>query len=70
MWEFTSEILLFDNKAYNFQLSLSIYKNEHPEIIENTSQYYIDLMKRCWNEDLGQMHLKLRRLLIISVIIL
>ncbi|UZO18405.1 uncharacterized protein OCT59_009719 [Rhizophagus irregularis] len=26
-------------------------KGERPEIIENTPQCYVDLMKRCWNED-------------------
>ncbi|UZO23812.1 uncharacterized protein OCT59_016142 [Rhizophagus irregularis] len=26
-------------------------KGERPEIIENTPQYYVDLMKKCWDED-------------------
>ncbi|UZO21706.1 uncharacterized protein OCT59_014093 [Rhizophagus irregularis] len=26
-------------------------KGERPEIIENTPQCYVDLMKECWNED-------------------
>ncbi|PKK64001.1 hypothetical protein RhiirC2_854626 [Rhizophagus irregularis] len=51
MWEFTSEILPFNNKAHDLQLALSICKGERPEIIENTPQCYIDLMKKCWNEN-------------------
>jgi serine/threonine protein kinase len=51
MWEFTSGITPFNNRAHDFQLSLSICKGERPEIIENTPQCYVDLMKKCWNED-------------------
>ncbi len=51
MWEFTSGIPLFDNRAHDFQLSISVCKGEHPEIIENTPQCYIDLMKKCWDKD-------------------
>ncbi len=36
MWEFTSGILPFDDRAHDFQLSLSTCKGERPEIIENT----------------------------------
>ncbi len=52
MWEFTSGIPSFDNRAHDLQLSLDIYRGECPEIIENTPQCYIDLMKKCWNKDL------------------
>ena len=51
MWEFTSGISLFDNRAHDLQLNVSICKGERPEIIKNTPQCYVDLMKRCWNED-------------------
>ena len=51
MWEFTSGIPPFDNRAHDFQLSLSICEGERPKIIENTPQCYIDLMKKCWDED-------------------
>ena len=51
MWEFTSGITPFNDRAHDFQLSLSICKGERPEIIEKTPQCYIDLMKKCWNED-------------------
>ena len=51
MWEFTSGIPPFDNRAHDLQLALSICKGKRPEIIENTPQCYMDLMKRCWDED-------------------
>ncbi|GET65215.1 kinase-like domain-containing protein [Rhizophagus irregularis DAOM 181602=DAOM 197198] len=51
MWELTSGVPPFNNRAHDIQLSLSICKGERPEIIENTPQCYIDLMKKCWNED-------------------
>ncbi|GBC27549.2 kinase-like domain-containing protein [Rhizophagus irregularis DAOM 181602=DAOM 197198] len=51
MWEFTSGIPPFNNRAHNIQLSLSICKGERPEIIENTPQCYVDLMKKCWDEN-------------------
>ncbi|CAB4419673.1 unnamed protein product [Rhizophagus irregularis] len=35
----------------NIQLSFSICKGERPEITENTPQCYVDLMKKCWDED-------------------
>ncbi|RGB37315.1 kinase-like domain-containing protein [Rhizophagus diaphanus] len=52
MWEFTSGVSPFNNRAHDIHLSLSICKGERPEIIENTPQCYLDLMKKCWDEDL------------------
>jgi serine/threonine protein kinase len=51
MWEFTSGVPPFNDRAHDLQLSLSICKGERPQIIENTPQCYIDLMKKCWNGD-------------------
>ncbi|PKC63319.1 hypothetical protein RhiirA1_463917 [Rhizophagus irregularis] len=51
MWEFTSGIPPFNDRAHDLQLTLSICKGERPEIIESTPQCYVDLMKKCWNED-------------------
>ncbi|GBB83317.1 hypothetical protein RclHR1_10040006 [Rhizophagus clarus] len=51
MWELTSRIPPFNDKAHDFQLALSICKGERPKIIENTPQSYTDLMKKCWNDD-------------------
>src|SRR3989337_4341502 len=51
MWEFTSGIPPFDDREHGLQLCYNICKGKRPEIIENTPQCYIDLMKKCWNED-------------------
>ncbi|POG58204.1 hypothetical protein GLOIN_2v1732772, partial [Rhizophagus irregularis DAOM 181602=DAOM 197198] len=51
MWEFISKIPPFNDKAHDLQLALSICKGERPEIIENTPQCYINLMKKCWDQD-------------------
>ncbi|RGB41467.1 kinase-like domain-containing protein [Rhizophagus diaphanus] len=51
MWEFTSGVPPFNGRAHDLQLSLSICKGERPEIIENTPQCYVDLMKKCWDGD-------------------
>src|SRR5688572_33297714 len=45
MWEFTSGIPPFNNRAHDLQLSISICKDERPEIIKNTPQCYVDLMR-------------------------
>jgi len=50
MWEFTSGVLPFDDKSY-LQLGLNICKNKRPDIIENTPQCYVNLMKKCWDSD-------------------
>ena len=52
MWEFTSGTPPFDNEAHDLQLSIGICQGERPEIIGNTPQCYIDLMKECWDNDL------------------
>ncbi len=51
MWEFTSGIPPFDDKAHNIYLALNICNSERPIIIEDTPQCYIDLMKKCWDEN-------------------
>ncbi|GES99199.1 kinase-like domain-containing protein [Rhizophagus clarus] len=38
-------------RAHDIQLSLNVCKGERPKIIENTPQCYVDLMKKCWNEN-------------------
>ncbi len=45
MWEIISGISLFNDRAYDLHLSLSICRGERPKIIENVSQCYINLMK-------------------------
>ncbi|CAB4419466.1 unnamed protein product [Rhizophagus irregularis] len=51
MWELTSGIPPFNNRVHDIQLSLSICKGKRPEIIENTPRCYVNLMKKCWDED-------------------
>ncbi|RGB33918.1 kinase-like domain-containing protein [Rhizophagus diaphanus] len=51
MWEFTSGVPPFNDREHDLQLSISICKGERPEITENTPQCYVDLMKKCWDED-------------------
>src|SRR5205823_1201624 len=51
MWELTSGVPPFNDRAHDFHLSLSICKGERPEIIENTPQCYVDLVKKCWDLD-------------------
>ncbi|GBC05713.1 hypothetical protein RclHR1_00640001, partial [Rhizophagus clarus] len=51
MWEFTSGISPFYDRAHDLQLCSSICRGERPEIIENTPQCYVDLMKKCWDVD-------------------
>jgi len=72
MWEFTSGFPPFDDIEHGFQLSLNICKGERPKIIENTPQCYIDLMKKCWDENPLKRPdaFELRKLLIIGFQIL
>ncbi len=51
MWEFTSGIPPFNDRAHDFPLALSICKGERPKIIETIPQCYINLMKKCWDEN-------------------
>ncbi|GBB94013.1 hypothetical protein RclHR1_22730001 [Rhizophagus clarus] len=51
MWEFTSGIPPFNDRAHDLQLSISICKGKRPAIIESTPQCYVDLMKKCWSKD-------------------
>src|SRR5437588_633549 len=51
MWELSSLVPPFDDRAHDFHLSLSVCKGERPEIIEGTPQCYVDLMKKCWDLD-------------------
>ncbi|RGB38137.1 kinase-like domain-containing protein [Rhizophagus diaphanus] len=51
MWELTAGVPPFENRAHDIQLCISICKGERPEIIENTPQCFVNLMKKCWNED-------------------
>ena len=51
MWEFTSGVTPFHDRAHDLQLCLSICRGERPENLENTPQCYVDLMEKCWDKD-------------------
>jgi serine/threonine protein kinase len=49
MWEFTSGIPPFNNRAHDHHLIEDICKGDHPKISVNTPKCYVDLMKKCWD---------------------
>ena len=51
MWEMTSGVSAFHNIPHDLNLSLNICRGIRPEIIEGTMPKYVELMKRCWNND-------------------
>jgi serine/threonine protein kinase len=51
MWEFTSGVPPFNDRKHDLYLSLNICEGERPKIIENIPKCYMDLMKKCWNDD-------------------
>ena len=51
MWEMTSGVSAYHNIPHDFNLSLNICKGIRPEIIEGTMPEYVELMKRCWDND-------------------
>ena len=51
MWEMTSGVPEFYNIPHDLNLSLNICKGIRPEIIEGTMPEYVELMKRCWDNN-------------------
>jgi len=51
MWELTSGIPPFNDREHDLHLALNVCKGERPKIIDNTPQCYVDLMKKCWDEN-------------------
>jgi serine/threonine protein kinase len=51
MWEMTSGVPAFYNIPHDLNLSLNICRGTRPEIIEGTMPEYVELMKRCWDND-------------------
>src|SRR5947207_3535914 len=51
MWEMTSGVPAFHNIPHDLNLSLDICKGIRPEIIKGTMPEYVELMKRCWDND-------------------
>ncbi|GES91743.1 kinase-like domain-containing protein [Rhizophagus clarus] len=51
MWEMTSGVPAFHNIPHDINLCLNICRGDRPEIIEGTMPEYVELMKRCWDND-------------------
>ncbi|EXX72242.1 Tpk1p [Rhizophagus irregularis DAOM 197198w] len=52
MWEMTSGVPAFSNVPHDFDLILNICCHElRPRIVGGTEVEYIELMKRCWDQD-------------------
>jgi serine/threonine protein kinase len=51
MWEMTSGVPAFYNIPHDLNLYLNICLGTRPEIIEGTMPEYVELMKRCWDND-------------------
>src|SRR5207248_8856610 len=51
MWEHTTGKKPFHNRSHNHCLILDILEGKRPEITEDTSELYADLMKRCWDSN-------------------
>ena len=52
MWELTSKKPPFSDYKHDIGLALSILIDElRPEIVEGTPDFYVDIMRQCWNPD-------------------
>jgi len=49
MWEYTTGKKPFYNRSHNHRLILDILEGKRPEITEDTPEFYVYLMKRCWD---------------------
>ncbi|CAI2167476.1 2471_t:CDS:2 [Funneliformis geosporum] len=51
MWEITTGLPPFYDKAHDFEFILDICLGERPKIPKNVPSKYIDLMERCWDSN-------------------
>src|SRR5207248_4447083 len=49
MWEHTTGKKPFHDRSHNHLLILDILAGKRPEITEDTPEFYVDLMKKCWD---------------------
>src|SRR5438067_448927 len=49
MWEYTTGRKPFHDRPHDHYLMLDILKGERPQITDDTPEFYIKLMKRCWD---------------------
>ncbi|GBB91904.1 hypothetical protein RclHR1_19340003 [Rhizophagus clarus] len=51
MWELTTGCKPFENVNHYFHIILKVLNGERPKITEDTTEFFANLMKRCWNLD-------------------
>src|SRR5438094_434312 len=53
MWEFTTGKKPFHYRSHDHNLILDVLEGKRPEITEDTPEFYVDLMKKCWDPKPG-----------------
>ena len=51
MWEFTTGKKPFYDRPHDHYLMLDILNGERPQITDDTPEFYVKLMKRCWDHN-------------------
>ena len=51
MWEFTTGKKPFHVRPHDHHLILDILNGERPQITDDTPEFYLELMKRCWDHN-------------------
>jgi len=51
MWEIFSGHPPFDDRAHDHHLILDICKGLRPPILLNMPKDYVEMMKKCWDDD-------------------
>src|SRR4051794_22357849 len=54
MWELFSGHPPFDDQAHDHYLILEISKGLRPPILPNMPKNYVEMMKKCWDDDLSK----------------
>ncbi|CAB4394730.1 unnamed protein product [Rhizophagus irregularis] len=54
MWELTSKKPPFSDWFHDVELALAILDGMRPDIVEGTPEFYVDIMKQCWDPDPSQ----------------
>src|SRR5438270_3609903 len=65
MWEIFSGHPPFDDRAHDHHLILDICKGLRPPILPNMPKDYVEMMKKCWDDDPSK-RLTIRELLIFT----
>ena len=51
MWELFSGYPPFNDRAHDYHLILDICKGLRPPILPNMPKDYVEMMKKCWDDD-------------------